>query len=1355
MDICRSAGAEPKTLQGLHWASLRKGVTLPAAHALHRDPPGCSRRRPRLSYLTTAVVLALVAASPALAQTTRGGSGGSNSPGFTNGGLSSATGAGGNGTAGTNPTRGGGGGGAGVTSGAGGSDSTGNVLGGSDTDSDGNGDDGENGDFVTSGGGGAGGVHGAVVTTSTTNSATVAGTRGGKGGTTTGTNRAGGGGGAGGYGVVVDGSALTYTNGSTGIIRGGNGGAGGANTLSDGFGGNGGDGGIGVFLTGSSVLNNAGSISGGTGGNGGNALAGTSANAAGDGGNGGIGVYASGPATIINSGSIMGGTSGDAGTASSAFASAAGAPGTAGVAILGADLTVINSGTISGGLQTGGWGPVNAITFTGGSNILELRAGSVITGNVVGTGTDTFRLGGANDSSFDVPSIGPAAQYQGFSTFVKTGTSTWTLTGTTTAATPWSINQGTLEVSSDANLGAASGGLSFDGGTLRFLAGFTTSRVVTLNSGGGSFDTNGDNATLAGDIGGAGGLTKFGLGTLSLSGASSYTGATHVDAGTLQAGATAAFSSGSAFTIVGGATLDLNGFNQTIGSLAGAGSVTLGTATLTAGVDDSSTTFSGTISGSGGFTKDGSGTLQLAGVNSYAGATNVNAGTMRAAVAGAFSSASAFTVAGGATLDLNNFNQIIGSLAGGGNVTLGSAMLTAGGDDSSTTFSGTISGTGGFTKDGSGTIAFSGTNSYAGATAINAGIMRAGATGAFASTSAFTVASGATLDLNGFNQTIGSLAGAGAVTLGAATLTAGGDNSSTTFSGTISGSGGLTKAGSGTLRLTGTSTYTGGTIIDGGTVDVEGTLASTSAVTVNAGGTLTGAGIVDPPLTITINAGGTLAPGNGSPGSSMTIDGNLAMQSGATYRVQLDPSTASFATVSGTASLGGATVNAVFANGGYISKTYTILTAGGGISGTFAPGVVSTNLPFGFTTSLSYDANDAYLNLVLSFAIPSGLNGNQQAVANALTDFFNRNGGIPAVYGALTPAGLTQASGETGTAAQQATFDAMGRFVGLLTDPTARGIGHNGGVSGFADERTTRTTDAFARLPVAPASSFEQRWNVWAAGLGGAQSTTGNSAAGSNDATSRTYAVAAGADHWLSPQTVTGFALAGGGTSFGVNGQGSGRSDLFQAGVHLRHTEGAAFIAAALAYGWQDITTDRTVTISGADRLRASFKANAWAGRIEGGYRFVLPVSGGFGLTPYAAAQAVLFDQPAYAEQVVSVASTFALNYAAKRVADSRTELGLRSDKSWALSDGVLALRGRLAWAHDFNPARSAVTGFTVLPGASFTVSGAALARDSALTTTSVEMTWASGWSAAATFDGELSTVTRAYAGKGVVRFAW
>jgi hypothetical protein len=97
--------------------------------------------------------------------------------------------------------------------------------------------------------------------------------------------------------------------------------------------------------------------------------------------------------------------------------------------------------------------------------------------------------------------------------FEKTGSSTWTLTGSTNSVTPWAINSGRLAVSADNNLGAASGGLSFAGGSLQFLSSFTTSRVVALNTGGGTFNTDGNNATLAGLIGGTGGLAKVGAGT--------------------------------------------------------------------------------------------------------------------------------------------------------------------------------------------------------------------------------------------------------------------------------------------------------------------------------------------------------------------------------------------------------------------------------------------------------------------------------------------------------------------------------------------------------------------------------------------------------------------------------------------------------------------------------------------------------------------------------------------------------------------------------------------------------------------------------------------------------------------------
>jgi uncharacterized protein with beta-barrel porin domain len=342
----------------------------------------------------------------------------------------------------------------------------------------------------------------------------------------------------------------------------------------------------------------------------------------------------------------------------------------------------------------------------------------------------------------------------------------------------------------------------------------------------------------------------------------------------------------------------------------------------------------------------------------------------------------------------------------------------------------------------------------------------------------------------------------------------------------------------------------------------------------------------------------------------------------------------------------------------------------------------------------------------------------------------------------------------------------MTQFMGAMTDPFMgeRGdpVSPSNGASQFAEDRdgaqvskgTGAERDAYAAIAQkAPAPAFAQRWSVWAAGYGGAQTTDGSATAGTNTATSRIYGTAVGADYRISPFTVAGFALAGGGTNFDVNGLGSGRSDLFQAGAYLRHVVGSAYITAALAYGWQDVTTDRTVTGAGVDQLRAQFNANAWSGRVESGYRFVTPWM--IGVTPYAAGQFTTFDLPAYAESVVSGAGTFALAYNAKNVTASRSELGLRSDKSFAMQDGIFTLRGRAAWAHDFNPDRSIAATFQALSGASFVVNGAAQAHDAALATGSAEMKWLNGFSLAATFEGEFSNVGRSYAGKGVAHYQW
>ena len=566
------------------------------------------------------------------------------------------------------------------------------------------------------------------------------------------------------------------------------------------------------------------------------------------------------------------------------------------------------------------------------------------------------------------------------------------------------------------------------------------------------------------------------------------------------------------------------------------------------------------------------------------------------------------------------------------------------------------------------------------------------------------------------------------------------------------------KVGGSVWSLTGTTTYTGAVNVDGGTLRVDGNLASAGSTTVNAGGTLSGTGTLG---RTSVANGGILAPGSGAAGTSLSISGNLAFQSGAIYLVQVSPTNASTTNVSGIATLGGATVNVAFAPGSYIAKSYTILSATGGISGTFAPTVSANSTTL--TRSLSYDANNVYLTVALGYSGIPGLNGNQRAVGDALTSAFNAGGGMSAIYASLTPAGLAQAAGQIGSSAQQTTFSAMSQFMGLVSDPTQRGntFGGPSTATGYAEEdgraayAARRRDDAFAMVTKAPAAPFASRWSMWAAGFGGSQTTDGNAAGGSANSASSLYGTAVGADYQLSPNTLAGFALAGGGTNFNVTGQGWGRSDLFQAGAYIRHVQGPGYVAAALAYGWQAVSTDRVVTIAGSDHLAATFNANAYSARIEGGTRFVMPWISGMGLTPYAAAQVTTFDLPAYAERVVSGGGAFALAYAARTPTDTRTELGLRSDKSFAMQNGVLTLRGRLAWAHDFNPNRAAAATFQALPAASFIVNGAPQAADSALTTASAEVNWVNGWSAGASFEGEFSNVTRSYAGKGLVRYAW
>ena len=182
-----------------------------------------------------------------------------------------------------------------------------------------------------------------------------------------------------------------------------------------------------------------------------------------------------------------------------------------------------------------------------------------------------------------------------------------------------------------------------------------------------------------------------------LSGNNTYTGANDVQVGTLRAGSTTAFGNNVATTVDSGAVLELDGFSNSIGSLAGAGTVenaSVTAATLTTGADNTSTTFSGVLQdGTGGgalsLTKTGSGNQTLSGANTYTGSHRINAGTLE--VSGSSSTAS-YTIASGATLNLSNATQTNPVFYGDGTLAIDGGNFTTlnFGDDTTGLGSGTV-----------------------------------------------------------------------------------------------------------------------------------------------------------------------------------------------------------------------------------------------------------------------------------------------------------------------------------------------------------------------------------------------------------------------------------------------------------------------------------------------------------------------------------------------------------------------------------------------------------------------------------------------------------------------------------------
>ena len=267
--------------------------------------------------------------------------------------------------------------------------------------------------------------------------------------------------------------------------------------------------------------------------------------------------------------------------------------------------------------------------------------------------------------------------------------------------------------------------------------------------------------------------------------------------------------------------------------------------------------------------------------------------------------------------------------------------------------------------------------------------------------------------------------------------------------------------------------------VTSGAVVLNGANTATS-MTVSVAGALAGTGIITTALTI--ESGGGFAPGTpGTAGGTMTVNGSLALQSGAIYLVEVNPTTASSAVVSGTASLAGSVVDAVFASGsGYTTKKYDILQADSLAGTTFAG--LTTNLPAGFAATLSYDPKDVYLNLTASLGNQGGLSPNQQGVATALNNYFNNGAALPPGFtnlfgmtGANLANNLSHLSGEPAADSEKGTFNLMTSFLELMLDPFVDGrFGAGGGATGFAPEQR-RVSRPTSRSPIAPSSRKRRR----------------------------------------------------------------------------------------------------------------------------------------------------------------------------------------------------------------------------------------------------------------------------------------
>lgn len=497
-------------------------------------------------------------------------------------------------------------------------------------------------------------------------------------------------------------------------------------------------------------------------------------------------------------------------------------------------------------------------TYEGGTTIngggtLQVGDGGIhgsIQGGVLNHGTLAFKR--QDDTSFE-------GRIRGMGQVEQRGAGTLTLTGENSYEGGTRISAGSIAVGVDTALGAKTGNVILAGGSLILTGNITSGREIMLEDAASAITAStGTTSILNGAISGAGGLTSNGGGTLALSGPNSYTGGTTIRSGTVSVG-----SDGALGDLAGSVTLDGGTliFSREVTSARDI-KITESGGTISSSVGNwwaGESTLSGEISGVGGLNVSGRGTLALTGNNSYSGGTEI---TSTVAINNSHALGTGTVSLNGGRLELraglNLANDIL--------LTSASGTITANGGTG--TLSGVMSGEGGLTADGPGTLILNGENTYRGGTTIRAGTVIIGSDSALGDGTGRVTLDGGRLTFSRAVTSDRSIE----ITAAGGIIRADTDTTST-LRGSISGRGTLYADGPGTLVLEGENTYERGTVISNGAIAINNdkALGAAASTVLLANGRLELRGNVD-------SARGIMISGNS--GTIRVTEGNTGILDG-------------------------------------------------------------------------------------------------------------------------------------------------------------------------------------------------------------------------------------------------------------------------------------------------------------------------------------------------------------------------------------------------------------------------------------------------------------------------------------------